>query len=94
MSTTKKMAQAEAYAETKERKITITAIVTRQAAAVKRALALLLHLVMAAGAAFAAACWAIPAAWAERGYAAIGGEWLLVICVFLGALWVLEEVRR
>lgn len=91
MTTTKKMAQAEAYAA---EKVTTLDSVTRPAAAVKRALALLLHLVMAAGAAFAVACWAIPAAWSERGYAAIGGEWILVICVFLGALWVLEEVRR
>lgn len=91
MTTTKKMAQAEAYAE---KKVTTRAIVTRQGHSVKRALALLLHLVMASGAAFAVACWAIPAAWSERGYAAVGGEWLLVICVFLGALWVLEEVRR
>ena len=54
----------------------------------------IMYLFVAGTAAFAVALWAIPAAFRERGYSAVGGEWLLVICVFLGALWVLEEVRR
>lgn len=40
--------------------------------------------------AMAVALWALPAAWAERGYmGGIGGEWLLILLAFaLGALAV------
>jgi hypothetical protein len=33
----------------------------------------------------------IPAAFAERGYWGIGGEWLLVLITFVGSLWFLWE---
>lgn len=33
----------------------------------------------------------IPAAYAERGYWAIGGEWLCVVLLWVAALWVLWE---
>lgn len=33
----------------------------------------------------------IPAAYHERGYMAIGGEWLCVILAWVAALWVLCE---
>lgn len=32
---------------------------------------------------------AVPAAYAERGYWAIGGEWLLVLLSFVSALWLM-----
>ena len=31
----------------------------------------------------------IPAAFAERGYWGVGGEWLLVMVTFVGSLWFL-----
>lgn len=31
----------------------------------------------------------IPAAFAQRGYMACGGEWLLVLLSFVASLWVL-----
>ncbi len=34
---------------------------------------------------------AIPAAHAERGYWAVGGEWLLIVCVFISVMYALCE---
>ena len=33
------------------------------------------------------AAWALPAAMADRGYWAIGGEWLLIIAAFIQGPW-------
>jgi hypothetical protein len=35
----------------------------------------------------AVASWVIPAAYAERGYSAVGGEWLLIILTFLAVMY-------
>lgn len=48
------------------------------------------HLLLSALGAVAVASWAIPAAYAERGYHAIGGEWLLVILTFIAIFYVCE----
>lgn len=37
--------------------------------------------------AYLVALWAIPAAYAERGYHAIGGEWFLVVSVFIAVFY-------
>ena len=37
----------------------------------------------------AVAAMAIPAAHAERGYWAVGGEWLLIALVFIGMMYAL-----
>lgn len=39
------------------------------------------EIIVAAGAGFLVALWAIPAAYRARGYDAIGGEWLLILAV-------------
>lgn len=38
--------------------------------------------------------WAIPAAYAERGYNGIGGEWLLIIGAFWFTYWALTSGIR
>lgn len=35
------------------------------------------------------ACWAVPCAYKQRGYPAVGGEALLVLTVFVLSLWLL-----
>lgn len=47
----------------------------------KRTRRLLVALVLALSAAWLIALWAIPAAYAERGYPAVGGEWILIAAV-------------
>lgn len=47
----------------------------------KRTRRVLLALVLALLVAWLVALWAIPAAYAERGYQAVGGEWMLVAAV-------------
>lgn len=44
----------------------------------KRTRRLLVALILALLVAWLVALWAIPAAYAERGYRAVGGEWLLI----------------
>ncbi len=46
-------------------------------------LVLLVKLMAAVCAAWLVSLWAIPVAFAERGYRAVGGEWLLIL--FVGA---------
>ena len=48
------------------------------------------HLLLALMGAFAVASWAVPAAYAERGYIAVGGEWLLVILTFCAVMYFCE----
>ena len=59
----------------------------------RRLLALILALLVA----WLVALWAIPAAYAERGYQAVGGEWMLVAAVG-GAIYLTlapqAKVRR
>jgi F0F1-type ATP synthase assembly protein I len=39
--------------------------------------------------------WAIPAAYAERGYSAVGGEWILIIATFCFTYWAITaQLRR
>ncbi len=51
------------------------------------------HLLLAFLGAFAVASWAVPAAYAERGYSAVGGEWLLVAVTFIAVFWLCEVVN-
>ena len=51
------------------------------------------HLLLSALGAVAVALWAIPAAYAERGYSAVGGEWLLVAVTFIAVFWLCEVVN-
>lgn len=45
--------------------------------------------------AMAVALWALPAAWAERGYmGGIGGEWLLILLAGVAGGWVTAKVLR
>lgn len=45
--------------------------------------------------AMAAALWALPAAWAERGYmGGIGGEWLLILLAGAAGGWLTVKVLK
>lgn len=63
----------------------------------KRTRRVLLALILALLVAWLVALWAIPAAYAERGYRGIGGEWLLIASVG-GAIYLTlapqAKVRR
>lgn len=59
----------------------------------RRVFEILFHIVLAVMAAFAVASWVVPAAFAERGYSAVGGEWLLVILTFVAVIYF-TEVRE
>lgn len=48
------------------------------------------HLLLAVMSAFAVASWVIPAAYAERGYSAVGGEWLLIVLTFVAVMYFTE----
>ena len=85
--TAKKIALTEASAQRYEVKSNITRRVIR----VKRRLfEIVFHFVLALLGAAAVASWAVPAALAERGYQAIGGEWLLVILTFVAVFYATE----
>ncbi|WP_195985329.1 hypothetical protein [Clostridium sp. D33t1_170424_F3] len=45
------------------------------------AILFLSEVLVAAGAGFAVSLWALPAAYRERGYNAVGGEWFLILAV-------------
>lgn len=40
------------------------------------------------------ACWAVPCAYEQRGYSAVGGEALLVLVVFVLSLWLFSRDFR
>lgn len=96
--TAKKMALAEASTQERIRNqqksnFHITNIARRAIRVKRRAFEIAFHLVLALLGAAAVASWAIPAAFAERGYSAVGGEWLLVILTFV-AVFYAAEVQR
>lgn len=55
-----------------------------------RVMEIAFHILLAALSAFAVASWAVPAAYAERGYSAVGGEWLLVVLTFIAVIYFTE----
>ena len=66
--------------------------ITRRSALVKRKLLeLAFRIVISAMASVAVASWVVPAAYAERGYSAVGGEWLLVIVTFVAVMFFTGE---
>ena len=85
--TAKKIALTEASAQRYEVKSTITRRVIRVK---RRMFEIVFHFVLALLGAAAVASWAVPAALAERGYQAIGGEWLLVILTFVAVFYATE----
>ena len=62
----------------------------------KRTRRLLVALVLALLVAWLVSLWATPAAYAERGYQAVGGEWILIAAVGGLVHWALapRKVRR
>ena len=68
--------------------------ISRRVIRVKRRMfEIVFHFVLALLGAAAVASWAVPVALAERGYQAIGGEWLLVILTFV-AVFYASEVQK
>ena len=68
--------------------------ITRRVIRVKRRIfEIVFHFVLAVLGAAAVAIWAVPAALVERGYQAIGGEWLLVILTFVAVFYASEVAR-
>jgi len=55
--------------------------------AASKAVLFLAKVGLSAFAAWLISLWAIPAAYAERGYSAIGGEWMLILTVGVSAYW-------
>ncbi len=92
----KMAAKKEALPKGSAKNIRTKDMIARRARLVKarrRMLELGFHLLIAFMAAAATAAWALPAAMAERGYSAVGGEWFLIGAVFLAVLYMEEVVR-
>lgn len=96
MSRTKKVALTEANATKKN--ITIknanNNISHRMIRVKRKLLELTFRMVISAMASAAVASWVIPAAYAERGYSAVGGEWLLIVLTFVAVLYFTEVDNR
>ena len=60
----------------------------------RRILEFSFHFLVAAMSALAVASWVLRAAYAERGYHAFGGEWLLIIATFAVVLYFSEVLSR
>ena len=88
MKEQKNMAHPERYAAAE---IKTKSSITHSRERVKfRIFEILFHVLISALGAFAVAVWAVPVAYAQRGYYAIGGEWLLVILTFVAVLYATE----
>lgn len=87
-------AKKEVLTGASTKKIFTAPNITRRVIRVKRRMfEIVFHFVLALLGAAAVASWAVPVALAERGYQAIGGEWLLVILTFV-AVFYATEVQR
>lgn len=62
--------------------------------AIARTILFLIKTAISTFAAWLISLWAIPAAYAERGYSAIGGEWILIIATFSLTYWAITARLR
>ena len=92
MSRTKKLALTEANATKKiiTIKNTNNNISHRLIRVKRKLLEFAFRICISVMASVAVASWVIPAAYAERGYSAVGGEWLLIVLTFVAVMYFTE----